>query len=121
MEFEVRPPEEQNLKELVQSLELVSARVLESVVLAGQLAGSSTPEMRVMFDQWLELLGGEVSRAAAEAGEIKPDELAAKIGVQPSTIISLALALQRQGKLNITSIKAEPCNEGNREICGCLK
>jgi hypothetical protein len=121
MEFEVRPPEEQSLQELVKSLELVSARVLDSIVTAGQMASSNTPEMRHLFDQWVAMLGGEVLRAAAEKGEFNPAELAASIGVQPSTVVSLALGLYRQGKLDITGIKAKPCDDSNREICGCLK
>ena len=57
-------------------------------------------------------LGGELTRAVEEKGAINPDELAKTIGVTPATVISLALALHREGAIKITEIKAEPSNGG---------
>ena len=121
MELDIKNLGDQDMRQLVKSLELVSARVLDSVVRASQLASSATPEMQALFTEWVSCLGGELTRAVEEKGAINPDELAKTIGVTPATVISLALALHREGAIKITEIKAEPSNGENTEICGCLR
>ena len=140
MELDIKNLGDQDMRQLVKSLELVSARVLDSVVRASQLASSATPEMQALFTEWVNCLGGELTRAVEEKGAINPDELAKTIGVTPATVISLALALHREGAIKITEIKAslalalhregaikiteikaEPSNGENTEICGCLR
>ena len=121
MELDIKNLGDQDMRQLVKSLELVSARVLDSVVRASQLASSATPEMQALFTEWVGCLGGELTRAVEEKGAINPDELAKTIGVTPATVISLALALHREGAIKITEIKAEPSNGENTEICGCLR
>ena len=74
-----------------------------------------------LFAEWVGCLGGELTRAVEEKGAINPDELAKTIGVTPATVISLALALHREGAIKITELKAEPSNGVNTEICGCLR
>lgn len=121
MELDIKNLEQQDMKMLVRSLELVSARVFESVVTLNQTACAYTPEMQNLFNQWVSFLGEEVVRAVEEKGSFDPAEIAGNIGVTPATIISLALTLNRQGRINITKITAEPGNGENTEICGCLK
>ena len=121
MELDIKNLGDQDMRQLVKSLELVSARVLDSVVRASQLASSATPEMQALFTEWVNCLGGELTRAVEEKGAINPDELAKTIGVTPATVISLSLALHREGAIKITEIRAEPSNGENTEICGCLR
>ncbi|KEJ92714.1 hypothetical protein [Synergistes jonesii] len=121
MNIDIKNLEEQDMKQLVKSLELVSARILDSVVKTSQLAGGATQEMQLLFDQWIECLGGALTDAVDKDGAIIPEKLAQDIGVTPTTIISLALALHRMGKIKITEVKAAPANGENTEICGCLK
>ena len=121
MELDIKNLGDQDMRQLVKSLELVSARVLDSVVRASQLASSATPEMQALFTEWVNCLGGELTRAVEEKGAINPDELAKTIGVTPATVISLALALHREGAIKITEIRAEPSNGETTEICGCLR
>ena len=121
MELDIKNLGDQDMKQLVKSLELVSARVLDSVVRASQLASAATPEMQAPFAEWVGCPGGELTRVVEEKGAINPDELAKTIGVTPATVISLALALHREGAIKITEIKAEPSNGVNTEICGCLR
>lgn len=121
MNIDIKNLPDQNMFQLVKSLELVSARVLDSVVKSGQLASSATPEMQMLFEQWTECIGGAIADAAEKEGAIVPEKLAQEIGVTPATVISLALALHRMGKIKITEIKASPSDGANTEICGCLK
>ncbi|MDO5562871.1 MAG: hypothetical protein Q4F74_04590 [Synergistaceae bacterium] len=121
MNIDIKDLEQQDMKALVHSLELVSARIFESVVKINQTASSNTPEMNALFQQWVECLGDAIASAVSETGSIDPEELSAKIGVTPETIISLALTLHRQGKIKITNITAQSVDCGNLDICGCLK
>lgn len=121
MNIDIKNLEEQDMKMLIRSLELVSARVFESVITLNQTACSSTPEMQYLFQQWISCLGEEVLAAVRENGGFDPGELSQNIGVNPATIISLALTLHRQGKINIKGITADLGSDSNTEICGCLK
>lgn len=121
MDIDIKDLEQQDMKTLVRSLELVSARIFESVVKINQTASSNTPEMNSLFQQWVSCLGDEIASSVEEKGVIDPEELATKIGVTPATIISLALTLHRQGKIKITAITAAPSDGSNQDICGCLK
>jgi len=121
MNLDIKNLGEQDLKMLVHSLELVSARVFDSVITLNQTACSITPEMHSLFNQWVSCLGEEIVSAAEESGELNPEETAKRIGVSSSTIISLALALHRQGKIRIKSFSVEPGDNVNTEICDCLK
>ncbi|MDO4952773.1 MAG: hypothetical protein Q4E34_02975 [Synergistaceae bacterium] len=120
MELDIKNLQQQNAAELVKSLELVSARLIECITKASQTACSATPETQQLFNQWLELVGDRIIDAA-ENGIVKPGELALEIGVTPDTVISLATALHRQGKLRITSLGVSSGDGSNHDICGCLK
>lgn len=120
MEICAKNLKEQNLQELVHSLELVSSRVLESIVSTGQLAASTTPEMHSLFSQWVAMIGSELLRIAGNDGNIDPAAAADQIGITTETAISLALVLHRQGKIKITSLTVEPGDGKNRDICDCM-
>lgn len=120
MELDIKNLKQQDSSELVKSLELVSARLLECITKTSQTACSATPETQQLFDQWVELVGSQLLDAA-KSGQIKPGELALEIGVTPDSIISLALALHRQGKLRINALEVSEGAGKNHDICGCLK
>ncbi len=120
MELDIKNLQQQDAAGLVKSLELVSARLIECITKTSQTACSATPETQQLFNQWLELVGDQILDAA-ENGVLKPGELALEIGVTPDTVISLAVALHRQGKLRITSLSVSGGNGSNHDICGCLK
>ena len=121
MNLDIKNLEDQDMKQLVRSLELVSARIFDSIVRVSQLASANTPEMQQLFSQWVDCLGDTLISAVEKEGALYPDELAQNIGVTPATVISLALTLHREVKIKITEIKAEPAAGGNTEICGCMK
>ena len=121
VELDIKDLKQQNMDEFVHSLEIVSARVLDSVTRSSQTACSATPEMQALFDQWVSFIGDAIVSAAKEKSTLDPAALAKEIGVTQDSVLSLILALHRQGKLTIKSVTAEAGSGGNREICGCLK
>jgi hypothetical protein len=121
VELDIKDLKQQNMNEFVHSLEIVSARVLDSVTRSSQTACSATPEMQALFEQWVSFIGDAIVSAAKEKGTLDPTALAKEIGITQDSVLSLILALHRQGRLTIKSVAAEEGNSGNREICGCLK
>lgn len=121
MNFEIKDYPDQDAKMLIKSLELVSARLFESLITINQTACANTPEMNQMFSEWVSCMGDEIARYLTEEKIADPAEIAKKIGVSPATVMSLALTLHREGKITIKAIEAEKGNGKNREICGCMK
>lgn len=122
MNIDIKNLPNQNINELINSLELVSARIFESVLTLNQTACSNTPEMQSMFQEWISCLGEEVVREVKETGKVNLEKTAKTIGVSSATIISLALTLHRQGRIKINNLEAEAVEEPtNQEICGCFK
>lgn len=120
MNISAKNLKEQNLRELVHSLELVSARVFDSIITTSQLAAATTPEMRSLFSQWTDMIGGELLRTTGNDGTIDPAAASNQIGITEDTVISLALALHRQGKIKITGLTVEPGDGVNKDICACM-
>jgi len=120
MEINAKSVKEQSLRELVSSLELISARLLDSITTASQLASANTPEMRNLFAQWVTIIGNEILRTADSEGIINPYDTADRIGITPETALSLCLTLHRQGKIKITALNVEHGDGKNKDICDCL-
>ncbi len=114
------PDAEARMNRLVDSLELVSARMFDTMIRTQQLASSTTPEMRGLFDNWVRCLEGEILARAAEKPELDIGALAKETGLAPTSVLSLLLALARQGKLDITHVKTTPGDGKNRERCDCM-
>lgn len=112
---------ENRIEKLVESLESISARLLEVSTANNQIATSQTPEMRALFDRWLQCLSEEILAIVETNGEIDVASFAQGLGLSPSSAVSLLLSLERGGKIDIKSITASPGDGKNREICGCLR
>ncbi len=108
---------------LVESLELISARLIEVMTTTAQIATSQTPEIRRLFDTWLQYTSDEILRkvGATDDGDLDIEQTATEFGISSSSILSLLLALQRQGKIHITHVKLSEGNGRNEDICDCLK
>lgn len=98
----------------------VTARLVESVFQTAQLAGGNTPEIRELFQQWLDFLSSDILHNLDNGAELFVDEEAKRIGITPSSLLTILVSLHRQGKVRITSIKALRDNATNRELCHCL-
>lgn len=110
----------QEIKRLLDSEGLVTARLVESVTRTAQMASTTVPEIQDLFSQWLSLIGGEVARMAASAPEMDIVSTAQMIGIEESSLLSLLLMLQREGKLTIESVRIGKGRGKNSEICSCL-
>ena len=105
---------------LVNSIEIASARLLESVLRSNQLAASASPEINCLFEEWLSCLEGEILSSLSAGIPIQVANEAERIGLSPYAYLSLITALQRRGKLRVTELKMEGGNEGTGELCDCF-
>jgi hypothetical protein len=98
----------------------VAARLIDSVTRTAQLASSATPEMQELTGQWIELIGREILGKVNEGEEIEIQQMARSIGITPSSLLSILLALHRRGRTNITHLRCAPGSGQNEDICHCM-
>ncbi len=108
------------VKEVLDSERLLTARMVDSVLRTSQLAALATPEMQDMFDQWVVLIGRQVLSEIGPSGECDIPSLAEKIGVGETTLFSLLVYLHRSGKIRIDGVRFAGGRGRNEEACGCL-
>ncbi|MGI6790003.1 hypothetical protein [Aminivibrio sp.] len=110
----------EEMKRLLDSEGLVTARLVESVTRTSQFSAASVPEIQMLFRQWLSLICREVKRFAVEDSDLSVSESAQKIGISPSSFLSLLLYLQRSGEISIESVLIGKGTGKNEDICSCL-
>lgn len=108
------------VKKLIDSEGLVTARLVEAVNRTAQMASSTVPEIQDLFHAWLSLVGGEVKRMAEGSPEMDIAQTASGIGIDESSLLSILLMLHREGQISIKSVRTAPGDGRNREICSCL-
>jgi hypothetical protein len=110
----------EDMKNMLDSTALVTARMIDSVISNSQLASSTTPEMQNLFRSWLECVAGEVKRKLVEKGDLSAEEIqktANDIGITTNTLLSLVLYLQRKGDIRVDAIRISPGSGLNTEVC----
>jgi hypothetical protein len=112
--------EEDRLSKLVDSLEIVTSRLLEMTVSNNQIATSQTPEMRGLFDTWIKYISDEILRTAEGDRTMDIGKIAKEAGISSSSLISLLAYLERRGALAITHVVTAEGDGRNKDICGCL-
>ena len=108
------------IKDVLDAERLLTARMVESIMRASQMASSSTPEMQEMFNQWLGLVGEHVLREAGEKGECDISAVARSIGVSEGTIFSLLAFLHRSGRIRVETVRFSNGDGKDTEVCSCL-
>ena len=109
-----------DLAMLINSIEIASARLLESVLRSSQLAASASPEVNSLFEEWLSCLEGEILSSIGSETQINIASEAERIGLSPYAYLSLVTTLQRRGKLRVTELKIAGGDWGTGELCDCL-
>ena len=111
---------EVRFEKLVSSLELVTARMIETAVVNSQLASSQTPQMRRMFETWIKYMSSEIARFFRDGDEVSLRTISEATGLPRDSVMTLLTALDRQGEIEITHVKASPGGGKNRDICDCM-
>ena len=108
------------LKEVLDTEKLITARLVDSVARSAQLSSGITPEMQELFEQWVSIIASQIIREAQDC-EIDIPAVAEIIGVKESSLLSLVLYLQRNGSIRVQKISFLKGNGMNEEICNCLE
>ena len=108
-----------DVKNVLDTERLLTARMVDSILRTCQLAGSATPEMQDMFNKWLALVGEQVLRES-ESGECDVSAIARSIGVSEPTIFSLLTFLHRSGRIRVKTVFFSDGDGKNSEACSCL-
>jgi CRP-like cAMP-binding protein len=111
---------EARFEKLMSSLELVTARMIETAVVNSQLASSQTPQMRKMFETWIKYMSSEIARFFRDGGEVSLDAISEATGLSRESVMTLLTALDRQGEIEITHVKASIGDGKNSDICDCM-
>ncbi|MBP9027832.1 MAG: hypothetical protein KBF46_01115 [Aminivibrio sp.] len=111
----------EEMKNLLDSEGLVTARLVESVTRTSQLSASTVPEIQDLFRQWLSLVAREVKSMAKPGKDLFLPETAGTIGISQSSLLSLLLFLQRTGELSVESVRIGRGTGKNEDICDCLR
>lgn len=111
----------EEMKDMMDSTALVTARMIDSIVNNSQLASSITPEMQDLFRAWMDCISGDIKKKMLKDGEISSmdiQKMATQIGINTNTMLSLVLYLHRKGEIRIEQIKVAP-SEGINTETGC--
>ena len=108
------------IKNVLDSERLLTARMVDSILRASQMASHATPEMQEMFSQWLSLVGEQVLREAGEKNECDIPAVARTIGVSEATVFSLLAYLHRSGRIRVESVRFSDGDGKNSESCSCF-
>ena len=112
------------IKEVLDTERLLTARMVDSIMRANQMASYATPEMQEMFKQWLNLVGEQMLRETEEAGgksECDVPAVARSIGVSEATIFSLLAFLHRSGRIRVETVRFSDGDGKNTDACPCLE
>ncbi|MDR1516370.1 MAG: hypothetical protein LBS45_11815 [Synergistaceae bacterium] len=112
--------ENDRVSSLVDSLEIVTSRLLEMTVANNQMATSQTPELRRLFDSWIKCVSDEALRIAREERTLDIGKISRDMGISSSSVISLLASLDRRGELAITHVITADGDGRNKDICDCL-
>jgi hypothetical protein len=119
-ETESTESKEARFEKLVSSLELVTARMIETAVVNSQLASSQTPQTRRLFDTWIKCISSEIAGFFGGGGEVSLGTISEATGMSRESVLTILTALDRQGGIEITHVRASRGDGKNRDICDCL-
>ncbi|SRR6056297_188828 len=109
-----------DMKDMLDSTSLVTARMIDSILTNSQLASTTTPEMQDLFHSWINCISGEVKRKLLDvdnSSDSNLENIANEIGINRTTLLSLALYLHRKGDISIEGLNVKQGKGSNTEIC----
>lgn len=114
-------PLEDELRRLMDTERLVTARLVDSILRTSRLAGTATPELQDLFGDWLSVMGAHVLEEVD--GPVRRDvaSWAGNLGIGETSLFSLLVQLHRSGAVQIRTVELEPGDGRDVERCGCLE
>jgi predicted transcriptional regulator len=86
--------------------------MISSVAKASEMAFYATPEIRSMFEEWLESIKNEIFEYISTEKEINPKEIANKFNISESAVNYFLNLLAATGKIKATFDANDSTNSG---------
>ena len=80
--------------------------MMTSVSKSAEMAAYATPEVRTLFEEWAQSVGGEVLTVLKSRGRVDLAELASALKISPEGALFFLGRLVREGKATISGIQA---------------
>ncbi|MCK8826005.1 hypothetical protein [Fuchsiella alkaliacetigena] len=83
-------------------------RMTESTGKAMEIASYATPEVRALFEDWVEAIEEEIIKIIKEESNtenLKPDQIAKRLKISEKSVNFFIAKLAQQGELKITGIE----------------
>ncbi len=79
----------------------MSKEVMAAISHTYGLASYSTPELRSLFDDWLGEIEHMVTELVHTMKTTDPDQIAARLNIQPDSVLFILGKLAREGKVSL--------------------
>ncbi|HEX2946920.1 MAG TPA: winged helix-turn-helix domain-containing protein [Clostridia bacterium] len=81
--------------------------MMATISQSSEIATFATPEVRQLFEEWVQQVDEEIFALVKEKSTISPDEIAEKLKISKSSAIYFLSRLAQKGKISINIAKAE--------------
>lgn len=85
-------------------------QMTQSIERTSEMAAYATPELRGLFETWLEEVEQEAMKFIAEQGTVSAQTLADKLGISQESAIFIIARLAKTGKIEASAQK-NPASE----------
>ena len=85
----------------------MSKEVMAAISHTYGLASYSTPELRSLFDDWLGEIEHMVMELVHTMKTADPDQIAARLNIQPDSVLFILGKLAREGKVSLQEASSE--------------
>lgn len=90
-------------------------RMMSAISSAGELATFATPEIRMLFEEWVRQVDEEVLALLAENNELTPEEIAARLKISRESAVYFLSRLARKQRVSLRGSVKEKADERNKE------
>jgi hypothetical protein len=82
-------------------------KMMSAISRSSEIATFATPEVRQMFDEWVQQVDEEILAYVKETGSTDPDQIGAYLKISKNSVIYFLSRLAQKGKLSIKIEKTE--------------
>lgn len=81
-------------------------QMVQVVTKAAEMGSYATPEVRALFEDWVEDVEKDILEFIKTKGEVEPKDIASHLRIKEESVLFFITRLARQGKVRITGIRA---------------
>ena len=86
-------------------------QMVQAVTKAAELGSYASPEVRALFENWVEEVEKDILGFIRSKGEVEPKDVASHLKLKEESVLFFITRLARQGKIRITSVRASESSE----------